>query len=112
MDYAASHVVYVDSRISRSLDGKHLQRATSPPDGTTNNQESSWEEKHPECFKAILGELEEVRTSLKNILTVFNGGKLLFGLFRNNLHSRIRLLTYCSPHLQFWNLMLGQNYQG
>lgn len=76
MDYAACHVVYVDSRISRGLDGKHVQKAMSASDGATNSQESSWEDKHPECFKAILGELEEVRTSLKNILSVFNGGKL------------------------------------
>ncbi len=75
MDYAASHVVYVDSRISRGLDGKQLQKATSTPDGATNSQETSWEDKHPECFKALLGELEEVRTSLKNILSVFNGGR-------------------------------------
>ena len=75
MDYAASHVIYVDSRIGRSLDGKHLQKASNAQDTATNSQESSWEDKHPECFKAILGELEEVRTSLKSILSVFNGGR-------------------------------------
>ena len=76
MDYAASHIVYVDSRISRALDGKHIQK-TSPSDGTTAAQDVSWEDKHPECLKAILSEIEEVRTSLKNILSVFNGGKSL-----------------------------------
>ena len=75
MDYAASHVVYVDSRISRALDGKHVQKATSTADGATGSQDASWEDKHPECFKAILGEIEEVRTSLRNILSIFNGGK-------------------------------------
>ena len=75
MDYAASHVVYVDSRISRSLDGRHVQKSAGTPDGATGSQDGSWEDKHPECFKAILGEIEEVRTSLRNILSVFNGGE-------------------------------------
>lgn len=74
MDYAASHIVYVDSRMSRALDGKHIQK-TSPSDGATAGQDLSWEDKHPECLKAILTEIEEVRTSLKNILSVFNGGE-------------------------------------
>ncbi len=76
MDYAASHVVYVDSRVSRGLDGRHLQKATSPSEGAASNQDTSWEDKHPECVKAIFAEIEEVRTSLKNVLSVFNGGKL------------------------------------
>ena len=76
MDYAASHIVYVDSRMSRALDGKHIQKI-NPPDSATGSQETSWEDKHPECLKAILGEIEEVRTSLKNILSVFNGGERL-----------------------------------
>ena len=75
MDYAASHVVYVDSRISRGLDGKHVQKSISTSEGATGNQDGSWEDKHPECFKVILGEIEEVRTSLRNILSVFNGGE-------------------------------------
>ena len=80
MDYAASQVVYVDSRLSRTLDGKHVQKASSVSDGATGSQDSSWEDKHPECFKAILGEIEEVRTSLRNILSVFNGGEWFLGL--------------------------------
>lgn len=77
MDYAATHIVYVDNRISRALDGKHIQK-TSPSDGTTSSQDLSWEDRHPECLKAIMTEIEEVRTSLKNILSVFNGGELAF----------------------------------
>ena len=79
MDYAASHVVYVDSRVTRGLDGKHIQKKSPGPlEGANTTQEASWEDKHPECLKAILGEIEEVRTSLKNILSVFNGGESTF----------------------------------
>ena len=81
MDHAAYHVVYVDSRISRDLDGKHIQSTErSQEEGNVSYSVQSWEERNPECLKSILGEIEEVRTTLKRLLSHFNGGKKCFSL--------------------------------
>ena len=74
MDYAQYHIVYVDARVSRDLDGKLVQKSDSlRSDGGSYNKHV-WEERNPECLRAILGEIEEVRSNLKSLLSVFNGG--------------------------------------
>lgn len=81
MDYADYHVVYVDNRVSRDLDGKLVQNSeSSRSDGEKHYGEDSWEDQNPECLKAILGEIEEVRSNLKSLLSVFNGGTSLYPL--------------------------------
>ena len=78
MDYAEYHIVYVDNRVSRDLDGKLIQKSeSSRSDGANNDGEKLWEDRNPECLKAILGEIEEVRSNLKSLLSVFNGGTFL-----------------------------------
>ena len=75
MDHAQYHIVYVDARVSRDLDGKLVQKSdSSRSDGANNYSGHMWEERNPECLKAILGEIEEVRSNLKSLLSVFNGG--------------------------------------
>lgn len=74
MDYAEYHIVYVDNRLSRDLDGKVVQKSESiRSDGANTYGEHMWEDRNPECLKAILGEVEEVRSNLKSLLSVFNG---------------------------------------
>ena len=76
MDHAAYHVVYVDSRLSQGMDGRHLQKTSRVSTDTGERQQDlSWEDYNPECMKAIIGEIEEVRTNLKRLLGQFNGGK-------------------------------------
>ena len=78
MDHAEYHIVYVDNRVSRDLDGKLVQKSESScADGAKSNSEHMWEDRNPECLKAILGEIEEVRNNLKSILSMFNGGMSL-----------------------------------
>lgn len=78
MDYAEYHIVYVDNRVSQDLDGKLVQKSESSRlDGAKNSSEHLWEDRKSECLKAILGEIEEVRSNLKNLLSVFNGGTSL-----------------------------------
>ncbi|CAF9909236.1 MAG: 3',5'-cyclic-nucleotide phosphodiesterase [Alectoria fallacina] len=73
MDYADYHVVYVDNRVSRDLDGKLVQESKpSRSDGANNHSEDLWEDRNPECLKAVLGEIEEVRSNLNSLLSVFN----------------------------------------
>ena len=75
MDHAQYYVVYVDARLSRDLDGTLVQKSdSSRSDGVKNYSEHVWEDRNPECLKAILGEIEEVRSNLKSLLSVFNGG--------------------------------------
>ena len=75
MDHAQYHIVYVDARVSRDLDGKLVQKSdSSRSDGANNYSGHMWEERNPECLKAILGEIEEVRSNLKSLLSVFNEG--------------------------------------
>ena len=76
MDYAASHVVYVDNRVSRGLDGRHIQKTRSDrQDRKSSTLEETKGDADSDCLKAILGEIEEVRLSLRNLLSVFDGGK-------------------------------------
>ena len=81
MDYADYHVVYVDNRVSRDLDGKLVQESKpSRSDGANNHSEDLWEDRNPECLKAVLGEIEEVRSNLNSLLSVFNRGTFLYPL--------------------------------
>lgn len=81
MDYAQYHIVYVDARVSRDLDGKLVQKADSGrSDGANNYGEHLWQDRNPECLKAILGEVEEVRNNLKSLLSIFNGGMSIYFL--------------------------------
>ena len=72
MDHAAYHVVYVDKRVSKDLDGKHLQKNGSA--SIKVRKQSSRVDRELDCFDIILPETEEVRNNLKSILTTFNGG--------------------------------------
>ena len=76
MDHAAYHVIYVDTRMSRELDGRHLQKSEIIEACETSSPRiGSWEDRNPDCLKSIIGEIEEVRINLKRILSHFNGGK-------------------------------------
>ncbi len=96
MDHAAYHVIYVDSRVSRDLDGKHVEKGESRTGGSNGHNEASWEDRNPECLKSILGEVEEVRINLKRLLTVFNGGMYLIGSMAFQRRMQTALL------LSFW----------
>lgn len=75
MEYADYHVVYVDNRVSQDLDGKLIQNFS--PDHSQNEnvgKDSPWDDRIPECLESILGEIEEVRSNLRSLLSVFNGG--------------------------------------
>ena len=76
MDYANFHVVYVDSRVSRDLDGRLIESSSpgSAQDSTVRAGDP-WDNQNPEYLKTILGEIEEVRNNLKSLLSVFNGGE-------------------------------------
>ena len=75
MDHAEYHIVYVDNRVSQDLDGKLVQKSElSRSDGAHRYSDQMWEDRNPECLKAILGEIEEVRSNLKSLLSLFNGG--------------------------------------
>ena len=76
MEYADYHVVYVDNRVSRDLDGKLIQKSSfhALTAEATSHTESTWEDRDPECLKSILGEIEEVRSNLRSLLSVFHGG--------------------------------------
>ena len=81
MDHAQYHIVYVDARVSRDLDGKLVQKSdSSRSDGANNYSGQIWEERNPECLKAILGEIEEVRSNLKSLLSVYHGGMLVHSM--------------------------------
>lgn len=76
MDHAAYHVIYVDTRASRDLDGKHIQNFNNGPSTAIDaRQAQPLEECDPECLKILLGEIEAVRTNLKRLLAHFNRGK-------------------------------------
>ena len=75
MDHAAYHVVYVDTRMSSDLDGKHIKKVARVPEETPRkDHDEPWEEHNPECVKAIIAEIEEVRSNLKHLLSEFDGG--------------------------------------
>lgn len=75
MEYADYHIVYVDNRISRDLDGKCIRRSEADrSQGAAFHNRGSWEDRNPDCLESILGEIEEVRSNLGNLLSVFNGG--------------------------------------
>ena len=96
MDHAQYHIVYVDARVSRNLDGKLVQRMDpSRSDGANNYSGHTWEERNPECLKAILGEIEEVRSNLKSLLSVFNGGMSVHHTFSPETNSTCGIRMHC-----------------
>ena len=72
MEYADYHVVYVDNRVSQDLDGRLLQN--SELDQSNIRKGETWEEQNPNLVTTIGGESAEVRSNLKSLLSVFNGG--------------------------------------
>ena len=72
MEYADYHVVYVDNRVSQDLDGRLLQN--SEPNQSNIRRRETWEEQNPTLVTTIGGELAEVRSNLRSLLSVFNGG--------------------------------------
>ena len=72
MEYADYHVVYVDNRVSQDLDGRLLQN--SEPNQSNIRRGETWEEQNPTLVTTIGGELAEVRSNLRSLLSVFNGG--------------------------------------
>lgn len=74
MDHAAYHVVYVDTRISRGLDGTHIHKSGSSREELHEHQNDRWGERDPEYLQIVSSESEEVYNNLRNILLVFNGG--------------------------------------
>ena len=75
MNHAAYHVVYVDARISADLDGKHLQKPTiEHKERLEDPHELTWDERNADCLKAIIHEVQEVRSNLKRLLRQFNSG--------------------------------------
>lgn len=91
MEYADCHIVYVDSRVSRDLDGKLIQNSESSQSNIHSGD--SWEDRNPDCLNIILGEIEEVRSNLRSLLSVFNGGTSsssfpVFGLWSQRCEPR------------------------
>lgn len=77
MEYADYHVIYVDNRVSQDLDGKLIQRSA-----TANvRKATSWNDSASEYLDSILGEIEEVRSNLRSLLSVFNGGASCHSLY-------------------------------
>ena len=72
MEYADYHVVYVDNRVSQDLDGKLLQN--SVPNQSNIRKGETWEEQNPDLVTTTGGEMAEVRSNLRSLLSVFNGG--------------------------------------
>ena len=72
MEYADYHVVYVDNRVSQDLNGRLLQN--SEPNQSNIRREITWEEQNPALVTTIGRELAEVRSNLRSLLSVFNGG--------------------------------------
>lgn len=75
MNYANTHVVYVDSRVSHGLDGNHVCKSSSADEVEATGVRDDSLERNQDCLEAILDEIDEVRTSLRNILSVFDGGE-------------------------------------
>ena len=75
MEYADYHVVYVDNRVSRALDGKLIQNSLSyVSEGPSTTHADTWDDRSPECLTSMMGEIEEVRRNLRSLLAVFHGG--------------------------------------
>ena len=72
MDYAASHVVYVDTRASRDLDGKYIPRSGPEPLGPANvRREGAPKDRNSD---PLLREIEDIRTNIRALLSIFDGG--------------------------------------
>lgn len=72
MEYADYHVVYVDNRVSQDLDGRLLQN--SDPNQLNIRKGETWDQQNPALATTIGGEFAEVRSNLRSLLSVFNGG--------------------------------------
>lgn len=83
MDYAASHVVYVDTRASRDLDGKFIPNPSPEPLGTANVRREGASKDRSSDF--LLREIEDVRTNVRTILSVFDGGMYYLSLRQKSL---------------------------
>ena len=101
MDHAAYHVVYVDTRASRDLDGKHIHNINKGPSTAIDaRQGQPLEEGDPECLSLLLGEIEAVRTNLKRLLARFHQGKdeppsALVSLLSYTVHARLTCRSPC-----------------
>ena len=75
MEYADYHIIYVDNRMSQNLDGKLIQKSSTISRlGASQSDAEPSDDKSTEYLSSILGEIEEVRSNLRNLLSVFNGG--------------------------------------
>ena len=126
MEYADYHVIYVDNRVSQDLDGKLIQNL-SPDRSTTENgrKGTSWNDSAPEYLESILGEIEEVRSNLRSLLSVFNGGASCYSLClihpwlasfsyqilksQHLIQTSARKLMCTSTYLYFRQYLHGQN---
>ena len=70
MDYAASHVVYVDTRISRDLDGKYI--AKSIPESANTRSEGVSKARSSDL---LLREVDDICANINAILSIFDGGR-------------------------------------
>ena len=72
MDYAASHVVYVDTRASRDLDGGYIPKIDAELLSPANVRREGVSKDRSSDH--LLREIEDVRANIRSILSVFNGG--------------------------------------
>ena len=72
MDYAACHVVYVDKRVSKDLEGRYLHKpAATLPDAAASRKDEPSKDRLSDI---LLREIEDIRISLQSLLSVFDGG--------------------------------------
>lgn len=80
MEHADYHIIYVDNRVSRELDGKLLQYSSQKRSQDVGFRKGpSFGDRKSECLESILGEIEEVRCNLQSLLSIFNGGMSCHG---------------------------------
>ena len=72
MDHAAFHVVYVDKRVSASLDGQYLHDVTRHLPAEKDSALPADQQSH--CFQQISLENAVVRDNLGILVSSFNGG--------------------------------------
>lgn len=80
MEHADYHIIYVDNRLSRELDGKLIQYSSQKRSQDVGFRKgSSSGDRNSVCLETILGEIEEVRCNLQILLSIFNGGTSYHG---------------------------------
>ena len=72
MGYAAFHIVYVDKRVSKDLDGKFLPAEESK--AQDHSARSKGEGQSPGFLESISSETDVTKENLKRILSAFHGG--------------------------------------